>query len=147
MSPPISTKRLRTLWSSNALSNASVSLSSIESWHALRRKQGKPWQRLEFRQPSLIRCRDSCSHFPMIPTQRRKTGGVAARPPQASDEASADRVRDQHEHERHGLGCLLQRPGTATSSRPAHAETWYGPGSAAHHEQRGRRGRSKYKLN
>src|SRR5947207_2949948 len=28
------------------------------SRHALRRKQGKPWQCLEFRQPTLLRCRD-----------------------------------------------------------------------------------------
>src|SRR5262249_3189215 len=28
------------------------------SRHALRRKQGKPWQFLEFRQTSLLRCRD-----------------------------------------------------------------------------------------
>src|SRR5262249_55325295 len=33
-------------------------LVQYRSRHALRRKQGKPWQCLEFRQPSLLRCRD-----------------------------------------------------------------------------------------
>ena len=38
-----------------------------------------------------------------------KTGGVAARPRQAVDEAGADRVDALSEHERHGAARLLQR--------------------------------------
>ena len=46
-----------------------------------------------------------------------KTGGVAARPREARDEATADRVRDQHEYDRYGLGCLLQCPHIDASSQ------------------------------
>ena len=37
-------------------------------------------------------------------------GGVAARPRQAVDEAGADRIDDDREHDRHGAGRLQQRP-------------------------------------
>jgi DNA end-binding protein Ku len=73
MSPPISTKRFRTLWSSNALSSASVSLSSIETKaghfepekfedqyedalkELIQKKQsGQPIERPERREPSKV---------------------------------------------------------------------------------------------
>ena len=38
-----------------------------------------------------------------------KTGSVAARPGQARDEAGADRIDDNHEHDRQGAGRLQQR--------------------------------------
>ena len=38
-----------------------------------------------------------------------KAGGVAARPRQAIDEAGADRIGDDREHDRHGAGRLQQR--------------------------------------
>jgi hypothetical protein len=41
--------------------------------------------------------------------ENNKSGGVAARPRQAFDEAAADRVGDIHEHNWHGTGRLLQR--------------------------------------
>jgi hypothetical protein len=39
-----------------------------------------------------------------------KTGGVAARPRQAFDEAGGDRIADDWEHDRHGAGRLQQGP-------------------------------------
>ena len=42
--------------------------------------------------------------------ERHETGGVAARPRQAVDEAGADRIADDREHDRHGAGRLQQRP-------------------------------------
>ena len=39
-----------------------------------------------------------------------EAGGVAARPRQAIDEAGADRIGDDREHDRHGAGRLQQRP-------------------------------------
>ena len=39
-----------------------------------------------------------------------ETGGIAARPRQAVDEAGADRIGDDREHDRHGAGRLQQRP-------------------------------------
>ena len=39
-----------------------------------------------------------------------KSGGVAARPRQAFDEAGADRIGDDREHDRHRAGRLQQRP-------------------------------------
>ena len=39
-----------------------------------------------------------------------ETGGVAARPRQAVDEAGPDRIDDGREHDRHGAGRLQQRP-------------------------------------
>ena len=49
----------------------------------------------------------SSSHFPLYAVfERSKTGGVAARPRQALDEAGADRIGDDHEHDRHGAGHL-----------------------------------------
>jgi hypothetical protein len=39
-----------------------------------------------------------------------ETGGVASRPRQALDEASADRIGDIHKHDRDGAGRLLQGP-------------------------------------
>src|SRR5262249_43703862 len=41
---------------------------------------------------------------------RGEAGGVAARARQTIDNACADRVRDQDEHDRHGARCLLHRP-------------------------------------
>jgi hypothetical protein len=52
----------------------------------------------------------SSSHFPPDAVfEIGKTGGVAARPSQAVDEAGTDRVRSQREHDRYGTGCLQQR--------------------------------------
>ncbi len=42
--------------------------------------------------------------------ERHETGGVAARPRQAVDEAGGDRIGDDREHDRHGAGRLQQRP-------------------------------------
>ena len=42
--------------------------------------------------------------------ESHETGGVAARPRQAVDEAGADRIGDDREHDRHGAGRLQQRP-------------------------------------
>ena len=39
-----------------------------------------------------------------------ETGGVAARPRQALDEAGGDRIGGDREHDRHGAGRLQQRP-------------------------------------
>ena len=53
----------------------------------------------------------SSSHFPlMLYSNSHETGGVAARPRQAVDEAGADRIGDDREHDRHGAGRLQQRP-------------------------------------
>jgi len=41
---------------------------------------------------------------------QHKTSGVAARPSEGFDEASAHRVGDQHEHDRHSAGRLQQPP-------------------------------------
>jgi hypothetical protein len=35
-----------------------------------------------------------------------RVGGIAARPSSARDESSADRIGDDHEHDRHGVGYL-----------------------------------------
>ena len=40
--------------------------------------------------------------------ERGKAGGIAARPSKACDESSADRIGDDHEHDRHGVGRLEQ---------------------------------------
>jgi hypothetical protein len=50
----------------------------------------------------------SSSHFPV---EYRESGGVAARPRQARDEASANRVGDIHKYDRHRARRLSQRPG------------------------------------
>ena len=42
--------------------------------------------------------------------ESHETGGVAARPRQAVDEAGADRIDDDREHDRHRAGRLQQRP-------------------------------------
>ncbi|HEY5130994.1 MAG TPA: hypothetical protein VIJ35_27510 [Bradyrhizobium sp.] len=42
--------------------------------------------------------------------ESHETRGVAARPRQAADEAAADRIDDDREHDRHGAGRLQQRP-------------------------------------
>ena len=42
--------------------------------------------------------------------EMHEPGGVAARPRQALDEAGADRIGDDREHDRHGAGRLQQRP-------------------------------------
>jgi hypothetical protein len=42
--------------------------------------------------------------------EREETRGVAARPRQARDKSSADRIRDDHEYDRHGVSYLQQRP-------------------------------------
>jgi hypothetical protein len=42
--------------------------------------------------------------------ESHETRGVAARPRQAVDEAAADRIDDDREHDRHGAGRLQQRP-------------------------------------
>ena len=56
-------------------------------------------------------CLSSSSHFPlMLYSNSHETGGVAARPRQAVDEAGADRIGDDREHDRHGAGRLQQRP-------------------------------------
>jgi hypothetical protein len=39
-----------------------------------------------------------------------KSSGVAARPRQAIDEARADRITEDREHDRHCAGCLQQWP-------------------------------------
>ena len=53
----------------------------------------------------------SSSHFPLNAVfESHETGGVAARPRQAVDEAGADRIDDDREHDRHGAGRLQQRP-------------------------------------
>ena len=46
----------------------------------------------------------------MLYSKCHETGGVAARPRQAVDEAGADRIGDDREHDRHGAGRLQQRP-------------------------------------
>ena len=52
-------------------------------------------------------CLSSSSHFPLMPYSNcDKAGGVAARPRQAIDEAGADRIGDDREHDRHGAGRL-----------------------------------------
>ena len=52
-------------------------------------------------------CLSSSSHFPLNAVfEQAKSGGVAARPRQALDEAGADRIGDLHEHDRHGAGRL-----------------------------------------
>ena len=56
-------------------------------------------------------CLSSSSHFPahaVFPIH--ETGGVAARPRQTLDEAGADRIGDDREHDRHRAGSLQQRP-------------------------------------
>ena len=59
------------------------------------------------------------SHFPLMPySNSSETGGVAARPRQALDEAGADRIGDVREHDRHGAGRLLQRPPRSSRHRP-----------------------------
>ena len=53
----------------------------------------------------------SSSHFPPMPYSNiDETGGVAARPCQAIDEARGDRIGDDREHDRHRAGRLQQRP-------------------------------------
>ena len=53
----------------------------------------------------------SSSHFAAHAVfESRETGGVAARPRQAVDEAGADRIGDNREHDRHGAGRLQQTP-------------------------------------
>jgi len=42
--------------------------------------------------------------------ERRKSGDVAAWAREAVNKSSADRIRHQHENDRHGASCLLQRP-------------------------------------
>ena len=42
--------------------------------------------------------------------ERGKAGGITARPSQARDEPSADRIGDDHEHDRHGVCHLQQGP-------------------------------------
>ena len=41
--------------------------------------------------------------------EHQEAGGIAARARQARNEAGADRVDDNHEHDRHGAGRLQQR--------------------------------------
>ena len=56
-------------------------------------------------------CLSSSSHFPLrLYSNDHETGGVAARPRQAVDEAGADRIGDDREHDRHRAGRLQQRP-------------------------------------
>ena len=56
-------------------------------------------------------CLSSSSHFAlMLYSATMKPGGVAARPRQAVNEASGDRIGDDREHDRHGAGRLQQRP-------------------------------------
>ena len=54
--------------------------------------------------------RDLLEQFQPFPAhavfEQGKTGGVAARPRQAVDEAGADRIGDRREHDRHGAGRL-----------------------------------------
>jgi hypothetical protein len=45
-----------------------------------------------------------------------ETRGVAARPRQAVDDAGADRIDAEREHDRHGAGRLQQRPHARTGS-------------------------------
>jgi len=55
--------------------------------------------------------RISSSHFPLNAVfDRREAGGVAARVRQTFDEARADRIGGQREHDRHCAGQLEQRP-------------------------------------
>ena len=58
--------------------------------------------------------RDLLEQFQPFPAHAvfdiHETGGVAARPRQAVDEAGADRIGDNREHDRHGAGRLQQRP-------------------------------------
>ena len=64
-------------------------------------------------------CLSSSSHFPLMPySNTSETGSVAARPRQAIDETGADRIGDDHEHDRHGAGRLQQRPHGRAASRP-----------------------------
>ena len=46
----------------------------------------------------------------MVIFEQDEAGRVAARPRQAVDEAGADRIGDNHEHDRHSAGRLQQRP-------------------------------------
>ena len=54
--------------------------------------------------------RDLLEQFQPFPAQAvfelHEAGGVAARPRQAIDEAGADRIGDDREHDRHGAGRL-----------------------------------------
>jgi hypothetical protein len=54
-------------------------------------------------------CLTSSSHLPLKPFVREKTGGVAAGPRQAIDEAGGDRIDGGREHDRHGVGRPKQR--------------------------------------
>ena len=58
--------------------------------------------------------RDLFEQFQPFPARCRirmhEPGGIAARPRQAVDEAGADRIADDREHDRHGAGRLQQRP-------------------------------------
>jgi len=42
--------------------------------------------------------------------EKHETGSVAAWPRQAVDEARRDRISDDREYDRHGMGCLQQLP-------------------------------------
>jgi hypothetical protein len=57
--------------------------------------------------------RDLLEQFKPFPAQiifeQEEAGGVAAGPRQALDEAGADRVYEDHEHDRHGAGHFQQR--------------------------------------
>ena len=56
-------------------------------------------------------CLSSSSLFPlMLYSDSHETGDVAAWSRQAVDEAGADRIADDREHDRHGAGRLQQRP-------------------------------------
>ena len=56
-------------------------------------------------------CLSNSNHFPpMTVFEQKETGGIAARPRQAVDEAGADRIDDEREHDRHRAGRLQQRP-------------------------------------
>ena len=52
--------------------------------------------------------------------EQHETGGVATRPRQAVDEAGADRIGDDREHDRHRAGCLQQRPRGCRTVRDDH---------------------------